>query len=264
MSTTLELLADGIAYYYDTEMLAVAWETAPKVFDALLPAPLKPYKRPIVIACIANCPNTSFGVSYRFGALGLMCEYEGEPGTYYLSMPEDDDIPVFLGREILGYPKKMAKLSMKRGGQRFEGWIERRGIRIFEAQATLDGTPNAQDAAEILDEIYHIFPEVSEEQIHYKSIAFLLKYSLSPQGGFDYAPLLVRQETIFRPYQLEVGHAKVTLGESPYDSPWSRVEVARLLGALYTRGNNTMHPGEVIAEVNPEAVEPFAGLKYDW
>ena len=264
MSTTLELLANGIAYYYDTEMLAVAWETTPKVFEALLPAPLKPYKRPIVIASIASCPNTSFGVSYKFGALGLMCEYEGEPGTYFLSMPEDDDIPVFLGREILGYPKKMAKLSMKRGGHRFEGWIERRGIRIFEVQATLDGTPNAEDAMEILDEIYHIFPEVSDEQIQYKGIAFLLKHFLAPEGGFDYTPRLIRQETVFRPYQLEVGHAKVMLGESPYDSPWSRVEVVRLLGALYTRGNNIMQPGEVVAEVNPEAVEPFAGLKYDW
>jgi acetoacetate decarboxylase len=264
VSTTLELLADGIAYYYDTEMLAVAWETNPKVVDSLLPAPLKPYKRPIAMAFIANCPNTSFGVSYRFGALALMCEYEGEPGTYFLSMPEDDDIPVFLGREVLGYPKKMAKLSMKRGGQRFEGWIERRGIRIFEVQATLDGTPNAQDAVDILDEIYHIFPDVSEEQIQYKGITFLLKHFLAPEGGFDYTPRLIRQETIFRPYQLEVGHAKVTLRESPYDSPWSRVEVVRLLGALYTRGNNTMHPGRVIAEVNPEEVEPFAGLKYDW
>jgi len=91
-----------------------------------------------------------------------------------------------------------------------------------------------------------------------------LKHFLAPEGGFDYAPRLIRQETGFRPYQLEVGHAKVTLRKSPYDSPWSRVEVVRLLGALYTRGNNTMHPGRVIAEVNPKAVEPFAGLKYDW
>jgi len=91
-----------------------------------------------------------------------------------------------------------------------------------------------------------------------------LRHFLAPEGRVDYAPRLIRQETVFRPYQLEVGHAKVTLRKSPYDSPWSRVEVVRLLGALYTRGNNTMHPGKVIAEINPKAVEPFAGLKYDW
>lgn len=32
--------------------------------------------------------------------------------------------------------------------------------------------------------------------------------------------------------------------------PWSDVEMVRTLGALYTKGHNTMHPGRVVAEVD--------------
>ncbi|MCU0579326.1 MAG: hypothetical protein MUF69_07245, partial [Desulfobacterota bacterium] len=44
---------------------------------------------------------------------------------------------------------------------------------------------------------------------------------------------------------------------------WGEVEVSRVLGAVYTIGNNTMLPGSVVAEVDPMSFTPYAFMKLD-
>ncbi|HRW80184.1 MAG TPA: hypothetical protein P5285_05290, partial [Desulfomonilia bacterium] len=56
--------------------------------------------------------------------------------------------------------------------------------------------------------------------------------------------------------------AEITLRDSPYD-PWSEVEVVRTLGAMYTKGDNFMLGGRVVAEVDPIRFAPYAFLKWD-
>jgi hypothetical protein len=46
-------------------------------------------------------------------------------------------------------------------------------------------------------------------------------------------------------------------------SPWSEVEIVRVLGAVYTVGNNTMLPGSVVAEADPMSFAPYAFMKVD-
>jgi hypothetical protein len=41
------------------------------------------------------------------------------------------------------------------------------------------------------------------------------------------------------------------------------VEVVRVLGAVYTVGNNTMLPGSVVAEVDQIQFAPYAFMKVD-
>lgn len=40
-------------------------------------------------------------------------------------------------------------------------------------------------------------------------------------------------------------------------------EIVRVLGAVYTVGNNTMLPGRVVAEVDPMSFAPYALMKVD-
>jgi hypothetical protein len=42
------------------------------------------------------------------------------------------------------------------------------------------------------------------------------------------------------------------------------VEIVQELGGVYMVGNNTMLRGEVVAEVDPAAFEPYAWLKWDF
>jgi acetoacetate decarboxylase len=80
---------------------------------------------------------------------------------------------------------------------------------------------------------------------------------------FDYNPRLVRGKVILRPSLVKWGEAEIKLSPSDYD-PWAEIEIVKMLGALYTVGNNTMLRGSVVAEVDPVAFAPYSLLKWDW
>ena len=95
-------------------------------------------------------------------------------------------------------------------------------------------------------------------------VSYNFKHFLASDGsGFDYNPRLIRERVILRPYTVELGEAEVVLSPSDYD-PWTEVEIVKMLGAVYTVGNNTMLKGDVVAEVEPMAFSPYSLLKWDW
>jgi len=70
-------------------------------------------------------------------------------------------------------------------------------------------------------------------------------------------------EVVSTTIHVELGEAEVVLSPSDYD-PWTEVEIVKMLGAVYTVGNNTMLKGDVVAEVEPMAFAPYSLLKWDW
>jgi acetoacetate decarboxylase len=61
---------------------------------------------------------------------------------------------------------------------------------------------------------------------------------------------------------MQMGEAELVFRSSDHD-PWSEVEVVRVLGAIYTIGNNTMLPASVVAEVDQVEFAPYAFMKMD-
>jgi len=59
-----------------------------------------------------------------------------------------------------------------------------------------------------------------------------------------------------------VGEAEIILRRSDYD-PWVEVEVVKMLGALYTVGDNSMVRAKTVAEVGPVEFAPYSFLKWD-
>ena len=124
-----------------------------------------------------------------------------------------------------------------------DGWAERHGERFVHLKTELTGNFNSDDAVEAAAEIFGAGdnPLVT---------AYNFKHFPSPDlTGFDYNPRLVREEVEFRPETMEIGPAEIILGRSSND-PWHEVEVVRPLGAVYTKGDNTMLPGMVVAELS--------------
>lgn len=243
--------------FYDAEMLTVFWETKPEIVRRLLPPPLKPGKRPLALAFVANYPRTNFGVSYLESALFLRAEFNGEEGNYCLAMPVTNDIALILGREVFGYPKKIGNIQFNRRGKDAEGITERHGLRFFELRATLTGKFNVEDALTILAQVFSIGATSVVTTYNFK-------YFLAPEGnGFDYPPRLIREEVEFRPRSIEVGEAEILLRASDFD-PWAEVQVVKVLGALYTVGDNSMRKGNAVAEADPLAFMPFAFSKTDF
>jgi acetoacetate decarboxylase len=206
------------------------------------------------MAFVAYYPKTNFCPPYYEGGLFLRATFEGVEGNYCLAMPVTNDMAMAVGREEFGYPKKLANIEFKRSGDSVKGHVERHGLRFFEIQAKLTGKPDSED-----------FPSlIASKEKDGGIFNYNFKYFPAPdEGVFDYNPRLVEEKVILRPNVVKLGKADVTLSPSDYD-PWSEVEVVRMLGAVYTVGNNTMLRGSVVAEVDPVAFAPYATLKWDW
>jgi hypothetical protein len=62
--------------------------------------------------------------------------------------------------------------------------------------------------------------------------------------------------------KIKVGEAHINFKPSDYD-PWAEVTVVKMLGAIYTKGDNSMIRGSVVAEVGLMDFAPYAFLKWD-
>ncbi len=244
--------------FLNSEMLTILWETKPEIVERLLPPPLIPAKRPIAFSFIVNYPSTNQGLPYYEGALILRCEFNGEQGNYYLAMPVTDDRAMIGGREIFGFPKKIANVHLERHGKDVYAYSERLGTKNIEVKAKLTGKFNDPETPKIIKEL-ELLPGRKKNTIN-----FNFKYFPAPNKvGFDYKPKLVKQETAVRPISMEMGEAEIKLNSTDHD-PWGEIEVVKVLGALYLRTDNTMLPGKVVAEVEPDEFLPYSFIKWDW
>ena len=168
------------------------------------------------------------------------------------------DMAMAGGREIFGFPKKMADISLLKEDGRFEGSLKRHGQRFFQVQADLAAPPNDEAFLTIF-----AGSMTADDNGNIRAVSYNFKHFMAPEGmGFDYHPRLVKQTTLLRPQTTKFGRAEVTLSPSDCD-PWHEVEVVKLLGAVYTVGDNQMLAGEVMTEVEEMAFAPHAFLKWD-
>jgi acetoacetate decarboxylase len=240
--------------FYNAEILTVLFETTPETIRRLLPPPLRPAAIPIGVVIVGNYPRTNFGVAYRESGLFLQAEFKGEEGGYCLAMPVTDDMALVLGREVFGYPKKIANIHLARKGTEVEGWTERHQVRFLEVRAKLMGKCNDEAVQPLIAQVF----QPSSELLQYN-----FKYFPAPAGGgFDYNPRLIREVLKMKNDRVEFGEATLTLRSSPHD-PWGDVDVVRVLGAVYTVGDNVMQLGSVVAEVDAKEFAPYASMKLD-
>jgi acetoacetate decarboxylase len=226
-------------------MLGATFETRPELVARLLPPPLQPAEQPTALVFIAEYPSTNLGAGYREAALFLHCRYQGEAGTYCLSMPIDsEEVRCTNGRDIFGFPKKLARIRLERDENTVRGWVERDGVRFFELSVELMGS---------LPELPPTGP------------SFLFKASprIDLKPGFEGPVLLCRQQTEVKLQSLEVGMPTLTVRPAPKD-PWAEVEVVAPLAGFYLVSDNTMRPGEVVARVDGDAYLPHAFKMIDF
>lgn len=242
------------AEFYDAEALTVYFRTTVEVAARLLPPPLKPAAQPLGAVFIANYPKTNWGLPYLESALCLSAQHGSEEGIFVLSMPVTNDIALILGREIFGYPKKMAEISLEREGNDIRGWTERHGIRFLEVKAKMSGVFNNESAQKLVMESLQSNPDF---------LIYNFKYFGAPEGnGFDYNPRLMKEIVTRKLKRVELGEAELVLRPSEYD-PWDDVIVEEVFGAIYSMSDMTMLPGKIVAEADPAEFLPFAYMKLD-
>jgi acetoacetate decarboxylase len=245
--------------FTNVKMLTALWDTKPEIIKKILPPPLEPAERPLVMAFIADYEKTNQGQPYQESALFIRVKFKEEYGNYFLAMHVTDDRAMIGGREVFGFPKKMAAIKMERVDTKVHAWSERLGTRTIDVKANFSGKFNDPEAGKIITAL-GILPSRKKPTVNFN----FKHFPSADKTGFDYNPLLIRQETLVKPKNFEMGEAEIVLGSSVHD-PWGELEVVRPLGSLFIYSDNIMQPGQKVFEVaDPKAFVPYSFIKGDW
>ena len=88
----------------------------------------------------ASFEHNAFGSVYLEAGIFLRVRHWGRPAIHCPWMVVDDDAALILGRDLLGYPKKLARLEWTRDGSTLRTCCERRETPLIVMDATL-GAP---------------------------------------------------------------------------------------------------------------------------
>lgn len=98
--------------FFNREYFIITYRTDPAALEKVVPEPLK-VTEPIVKYEFIRMPDsTGFGDYTETGQV-IPVEFEGKKGGFVHSMYLDDEAPIAGGRELWGFPKKLAKPSFE-------------------------------------------------------------------------------------------------------------------------------------------------------
>jgi acetoacetate decarboxylase len=98
--------------YTDREYLIVTYRTDPDKLAALIPAPLEMVEPIVRFEFIRMPDSTGFG-DYTESGQVIPVSFRGELGGYTHAMYLNDYAPIAGGRELWGFPKKLAAPELK-------------------------------------------------------------------------------------------------------------------------------------------------------
>jgi acetoacetate decarboxylase len=227
--------------------LRVVYETDPALAAALVPRPLEPAPRPEILVTFSHVAMQLPGMTIEIGStiFGARARYDGEEGTWLVTMPMTTEQAVLAGRDTYGEPKKIAQIAFEKDGDEVSARVTRFGIPYLSARARLGESLGPREFTEI---------------------GYTMKAlpSCDPEAkgkAFDADPLLVRLEWRHRHTAVRRAEGELALRESPFD-PVADLPVRRLVRMEYEEGT-TESSGRVLRSVPGEWLLPFLHQRYD-
>ena len=133
MPVTNELAQKPPYYYRNMRMMFVTYRTDEDAAAHWLPAALELDEPALVTIIIAHYGFSTFG-PYNEAMMAIRARLDGELVTYYPALFTDNEAPLAAGREIWGWPKKLAKISISDESEVMMGIVERPvGNRLLTA-----------------------------------------------------------------------------------------------------------------------------------
>ncbi|WP_133645344.1 acetoacetate decarboxylase [Paraburkholderia flava] len=115
--------------FVDREFLIITYRTDPELLRAVVPEPLK-IKEPLVhYEFIRMADSTGFG-DYTESGQVIPVEFNGQAGGYTLAMYLDDHPPIAGGRELWGFPKKLASPTLHVNTDHLLGTLDYGKVRV--------------------------------------------------------------------------------------------------------------------------------------
>jgi acetoacetate decarboxylase len=135
-----QLVAGRDWLYRDAHYLVADVEVDAAAARRLTPWPLRPTAPAMASIFTAWFPHSPVGAVYREAGLFLHVEHGRHRAIFCPWMIVDNDVAMILGRELLGYPKKLGVIDWQHDGDRIESVATRRGAELVRMRAVLGET----------------------------------------------------------------------------------------------------------------------------
>jgi len=227
MPVDAPLYATPPIFYKDVERILFTYETDEEAVMNVLPEGLEVPTPATATLLFVKYPFSTLG-PYLEAILSVGCLWQGEPRGYVAHIVLDTDAPTGAGREIWGFPKKLAHITFENEGDLIMGTMERpKGNRICTGVIRIE--------------------RPLEEMAPAAGPGLSLRVIPSPEEG--QGPSLM--ELIETPSTSTVKDAWTGTGYAEFNSPseidpWHRFTIKRLLRSVYVRGDMVLPFGRII------------------
>lgn len=164
MPLTNPAFPPGPYRFVQREFFILSYRTDPEKLRAVVPEPLE-IDEPVVNFEFIRMPDsTGFG-NYTESGQVIPVRYQGVAGNYTHAMYLDDHPPIAGGRELWGFPKKLANPRLKVFSDTLVGELDYGPVRVATAtmgykHRTLDAAACAQTLATSANFLLKIIPHV--------------------------------------------------------------------------------------------------------
>jgi acetoacetate decarboxylase len=133
--------------FHNREYLIITYRTDPQKLRELVPEPLRVEEPVVKFEFIRMPDSTGFG-NYTESGQVIPVSFQGRKGSYTHCMFLDDHPPIAGGRELWGFPKKLAKPTLQAEIDTLIGTLEFGSLRI--AVGTMGYKHKAADLSAVM------------------------------------------------------------------------------------------------------------------
>ncbi len=215
-------------YYRDVRAMSVVYETEPEAAANMLPEGIELPLPAMANLLVIRYPASTFG-PYNEAILGIQCRWQ-ETGHLYIAHIVVDTVPPLVGgREIWGFPKKIAKIDFSQDQELLTGSVERpEGTRLFGAAMRPERPLEVQDAPGGGSLSLRVIPSPEEGQ------------------GPSLAELIQTPSVDRRTQEAWTGPATLRYEAASALDPWHALPVVKIVAGTYSRYDFTLPHGRVV------------------
>jgi len=212
----------------------------PGSVERILPPGMERAAGPGVVTLISYPASATFE-SYNELVVLVPVQVDGTQGNYVPYICVTTDEALIAGREIAGFPKKIAQITWEREGTRFRGSVTRRARTILTVEGTVQGPMPSEGVPGR--------GSAGNPTINYKLIP-------DPAGGIEVEEITKTQLDVV-PREQEVGQARLRLQPSEFD-PVSDLVPDTDGPMIVVTCDVTIPAGEVLKQIIRVQKEPVA------
>ena len=147
MPLTAPAFPPGPYRFVNREFLVITYRTDPAILREIVPEPLEVPDSLVKYEFIRMPDSTGFG-DYTESGQVIPVRYQGRSGSYVHSMFLNDEAPIPGGRELWGFPKKLASPALRAETDTLLGTLDYGSVRV--ATATMGYKHRAVDTDTVL------------------------------------------------------------------------------------------------------------------